>query len=149
MDSSLLGIKTSTSTSLFMPRPLQSGQKPNGALNENNLGSTFGTEKPHIGHVCLSDNNFSPLSVRIINKPCDQSNAVSIDSKIRVLFSFLTIILSTMMSMLCLLFLSKSLTSSIVVNSPSTRKREKPLIRILSKISFCVPFSSWMTGANN
>ena len=59
----------SGSTSLFTPKPLQSGQKPKGALKDNNLGSTFGTENPHIGHVCLSERTFSPSSVRITNKP--------------------------------------------------------------------------------
>ena len=34
-----------------MPKPLQSGQNPNGELKENNLGSSLGTENPHIGQV--------------------------------------------------------------------------------------------------
>ena len=41
------------SASLFTPKPLQSGQNPNGELKENSLGSSLGTEKPHIGQVCL------------------------------------------------------------------------------------------------
>ena len=34
-----------------MPKPLHSGQAPNGALNENNFGSNLGTEKPQILHA--------------------------------------------------------------------------------------------------
>ena len=59
MDSFGLGTSLRISTSLFIPKPLQSGQQPKGELKENNLGSTLGTEKPQIGHVCLSDNSFS------------------------------------------------------------------------------------------
>ena len=69
IDNSLFGIKMSGSTSLFIPKPLQSGQNPKGALKENNLGSTFGTENPHIGQVCLSESTLSPSSVKMTNKP--------------------------------------------------------------------------------
>ena len=65
MERFLSGIKISTSTSLLTPKPLQSGQNPKGALKENNLGSTFGTENPHIGQVCLSERILSPSSVKI------------------------------------------------------------------------------------
>ena len=41
-----------------MPKPLQSGQYPVGELNENNLGSTLGTEKPHLGQVKYARESF-------------------------------------------------------------------------------------------
>ena len=131
-----------TSASRFMPKPLQSGQKPKGELNENKRGSTLGTEKPHLGHVCLSDNNLSSSPVRIINKPLEKLSAVSIDSKTRLLTSGLIIKRSTTISMLCFLFFSKAGTSSSVMMVLSTLTRLKPSFLIFSKTSFCVPFSA-------
>ena len=130
------------SHSLFMPKPRQSGQKPKGELKENKRGSTLGTEKPHLGHVCLSDNNLSLSPFKIISKPLEKLRHVSIDSKTRLLTSGLTIKRSTTISILCFLFFSKAGTSSSVNIFPSTRTRLKPSFLILSKTSFCVPFSA-------
>ena len=114
MDNFGLGMSLRISASLFIPKPLQSGQHPKGELKENKRGSTLGTEKPQIGHVCLSDNNLSSLSVRMINKPLEKLIAVSMDSKTRERISGLIINLSTTISILCFLFFSKAGTSSIV-----------------------------------
>ena len=46
-----LGINKSIATSLLIPKPLQSGQYPIGALKENNLGSSSGILKSHIGQA--------------------------------------------------------------------------------------------------
>ena len=45
------GINKDRSTFCVIPSPLHSGQAPNGALNENNFGSSFGTEKPQTLHA--------------------------------------------------------------------------------------------------
>ena len=63
MESSGCGTNKLGSASLLIPKPLQSGQNPIGALKENSLGSNFGTENPHIGQVCLSDKTFSSISL--------------------------------------------------------------------------------------
>ena len=49
IESDSSGTKTSLDASRLIPKPLQSGQQPSGALKENNRGSNFGTEKPHSG----------------------------------------------------------------------------------------------------
>ena len=45
------GINKDRSTFCVIPSPLHSGQAPKGALNENNLGSSLGTETPHTLHA--------------------------------------------------------------------------------------------------
>ncbi len=62
MESSGLGTSNSKAASLLIPKPLQSGQNPIGALKEKSLGSNFGTENPHIGQVCRSERTFSSIS---------------------------------------------------------------------------------------
>ena len=44
------GINKSRLTSCFTPIPKQFVHAPKGELNENNLGSNFGIEKPQYGH---------------------------------------------------------------------------------------------------
>ena len=45
------GINKDRSTFCVIPSPLHSGQAPKGALNENILGYSLGTEKPHTLHA--------------------------------------------------------------------------------------------------
>ncbi len=62
---SQLGINKSSSTSFFIPKPRQSGQAPSGLLNENNLGSSLGTLKPHSGQAKCSENKASLPSLKL------------------------------------------------------------------------------------
>ena len=61
---SQLGINKSSSTSFFIPKPRQSGQAPNGLLNENKRGSNLGTEKPQIGQARCSLKSSSVFVVK-------------------------------------------------------------------------------------
>ena len=47
----LSGITKSTSIWSFIPKPLQSGQAPYGALKLNNLGSSSGRENSQCGQA--------------------------------------------------------------------------------------------------
>ena len=51
IDLSLSGISKSTDICFVIPKPLHVGQAPYGALKENILGSSSGSEKSQWGHA--------------------------------------------------------------------------------------------------
>ena len=74
------GTNNSSQASCLIDNPLQSGQHPRGALNENNLGSNVGTEKPHFAQEFFSDNKVSLSPSLITTNPLETSSADSIYS---------------------------------------------------------------------
>ena len=119
---SLLGTTRSSSILYFIPSPLHSGQAPQGALNENILGSRVGREKSHSGQAYVSLSSFlSPPTTSMITFPLPSLVAVSILSYSLLLISGLITNLSTTTSFVCFLFLSKVMSSDKSCSSPSIR----------------------------
>ena len=160
------------------PRPLQQSQAPYGALNENILGSISSRPTPCSGHENLveyvtrvsfcsakilpsgaappaadpaeavSDASFLGMKITL-QIPSPSLMAISRASAIRLLLSSLITILSTTISIVCLLFLARVISSSSRrFISPSTLTLVKPSRLILSKIALCSPLRPLMTGAS-
>ena len=108
-DCSGSGTSSSGSTSLRVPMPVQAGQEPNGALNENDRGSSSSMASGwSFGQASRSENRRSrcgsssgrSTKSRMISPPARPS-AVSTESVIRCLLLALAVSRSTTTSMVC------------------------------------------------
>src|SRR5699024_3364356 len=115
------------STAHFTPRPSQSVHAPNGALNENNLGSSSGKVNPQIGQEKFSEKCRSSPSITLISTlPCAFSNAIWSESDRRDSTPSRIPMRSTTTSISCFVFLFNTGTSSTSYISPSTITRANP-----------------------
>ena len=114
IDKSLLGTIISGSTTIFTPKPVQSGQAPFGLLKEKLGGSISPILMPQSGQAKFWLNTISslPTTSTIIIPPV-KAETVSTASLIRLFAPSFITILSTTISILCFLFLSSSIFSLI------------------------------------
>ena len=112
MLSFLSGIIRSISNSILYPRPRHLGQAPNGLLKEKLLGSISSILIPQSGQekLWLKFRSF-PSMVSTTRRPSASSSTVSIESERRFSIPGFTIRRSTTISMLCLIFLSRLISS--------------------------------------
>ncbi|KIR01176.1 hypothetical protein P261_02874 [Lachnospiraceae bacterium TWA4] len=129
------GIINFSSNSILNPRPAQTGHAPNGLLNEKLLGSTSSILTPQSGHekLWLKVKGSPPITSTIIN-PSARFNAFSTESVKRLSIPSLTTNRSMTISMLCLIFLSRTISSDNSYKFPSTRTRTYPLFFACSNI---------------
>ena len=140
----------SISNSILYPSPKHSGQAPKGLLNEKLLGSTSSMLILQSGHAKLSEKFIiSPPITSTIKSPSESAMTFSMESvSLRSTPSF-TAILSTMISILCLIFFSSLISSDKSYRFPSMRTRTYPLFFARSSTLACSPFLPRTTGANN
>jgi hypothetical protein len=130
------GTISSGSTSIRVPRPVQSGQAPHGELNEKLLGSSSSKDRSSYRHARCSEyirSRCGSVSGRSTKSrtttPPDRFSAVSTESVSRRLAVSLTESRSMITSMSCFSYFF-SVGSALVVASsrrmtvPSTRARE-------------------------
>ena len=127
---------SSGSTSIRVPRPVQSGQAPHGELNENDRGSSSSKDRSSYRQARCSENirsrcgSFSGRSTKSsTTTPPDRTSAVSTESVSRRRADSLTSSRSTTTSMSCFsYFFSAGRSPDTAVSSritvPSTRARE-------------------------
>ena len=127
-ESFLFGIIRSSSNSILYPIPAHTGQAPKGLLKEKDLGSSSATDIPQSGQAKLSEklSSFSP-DTSTSKRPSESFNTVSMESTRRVWISGFTTRRSTTISMLCLRFLSRVISSDRSYMLPSTLALTKPL----------------------
>ena len=144
------GIIRSTSNSLLNPRPVQHGHAPNGLLNEKLLGSISSMLIPQSGQEKLSENlSSSPPITSTFTSPSAILSTVSIESVSLFSIPGLTASLSTTISMLCFLFLSRLISSESSYMLPSMIARTNPLLLACSSSLTCSPFLPLTTGAKS
>ena len=139
-----------------VPRPLHSGQAPNGLLNENDRGSSSSVSIGwSLGQAIRSLNfssrpgSFAGRSTRSkTTSPPARLSAVSTESVSRRLLDALTASRSTTTSMVCFFCLSSLGGSSRVWISPLTRAREKPWVWSWRNSSMYSPLRPRITGAS-
>ena len=144
------GTTRSGSTSSCAPRPVQRGQAPCGELNEKTRGSSSASETPCSGHAKFSLKSIVShpcRSTSIATSPAARPAAVSIDCASRWRRSGFIASRSTTTSIVCLRFLSRTISSSSSRCSPSTLTRVKPSARSSSSTSLNSPLRSRTTGA--
>ena len=125
------GITKSISTSSLVPIPEQSGQAPNGELNENDLGSSSSNERLQSwqARCSLKTRSLSPPLASTksrITIPWAKRNAVSIESVKRDFDSAFAVSRSMTTSMLCFSCFFSFGASDSAITSPSMRAREYP-----------------------
>ena len=110
---------SSGSTSIRVPRPVQSGHAPHGELNENDRGSSSSNDKSSSRHARCSENirsrcgSSSARSTKSSSTtPPDRDSAVSTESVSLRRASGLTASRSTTTSMVCCSFLCRAGVSS-------------------------------------
>ena len=134
IDSVGSGTSRSGSISCCAPRPVHRGQAPCGELNEKIRGWSSGSETPCSGQANRSEKvSSSPSTTSITTSPSASATAVSIDCASRVRRSAFITSRSTTTSIVCLNFLSRTISSSSSRCSPSTFTRVKPSARRWSK----------------
>ena len=144
----LSGIIKSSSILYCIPNPLHSLHAPYGALNENILGSSSGSEKSQSGHAYFSLIKNSSFPTTSINTfPFDSLDAVSIDSYSLDLIPSFIISLSITTSILCFFVFDSSIFSDRSYSSPSILILTYPSFLYSSSKSLNVPFSPCITGA--
>ena len=137
------------SNSILYPSPKHSGQAPNGLLKEKLRGSISSTLIPQSGHEKLwLKFIFSPSKTSMTNSPSASSSAFSTESVRRFSIPSFTTSRSTTISILCLIFLSRLISSDSSYRFPSTITRTYPLFFALSNSFACVPFLPRTTGAS-
>ena len=143
------GTTRSGSTSSCAPRPVQRGQAPCGELKEKMRGSSSASETPCSGHAKFSLKSIvsSVSTTSIATSPAARPAAVSIDCASRWRRSGFITSRSTTTSIVCLRFLSRTISSSSSRCSPSTFTRVKPSARSSSSTSLNSPLRSRTTGA--
>ncbi len=155
IDRSGSGMISSSSTSIRMPRPVHSGQAPNGELNEKERGSSSSKEMSSYGQYrcseyirsrCGSSSGRSTKSSVII--PPARPSAVSIESVRRRLAEALTASRSTITSMVCFSCFLSTGGSASWITTPSTRARLYPLVCSSRNRSAYSPLRSRITGAS-
>ena len=108
----LSGIIKSSSNSILYPSPKHSGQAPNGLLKEKLLGSISSMLTPQSGQEKLWEKRSgSPPIISTIISPSAKSMTFSMESVRRFSMPSLTTRRSTMISILCLMFLSSGISS--------------------------------------
>ena len=126
------------SHSIFSPRPVHSGQAPNGLLKENRRGCKSGIEIPQSGQAFFwlknTSSSLSPTRRVTITIPLAFLRAISIESARRLRTSSLFTIRSTTISIVCFFCLSSLIASSSSAITPSIRARTKPEALASSKI---------------
>ena len=141
-----------SSTFSVNPIPLQTGHAPNGLLNEKVLGSSSSIPIPWSGQASFVENILSLLSSPVPScastRPSPSLMASSTASEILPCCPSLITILSMTISILCLLFFSSLISSSLIwYSSPSILTLVKPSRLILSMSFSCWPFLPLTTGA--
>ena len=119
IESFLFGITRLGSKSIFMPNPWQSGHAPKGLLNENMRGVNSIRFISHLGHAKFLLKIISSPLYSIRTRPFDSLRAVSIESAILDFDSGFIVSRSTIISILCLICLSSSISSSVPCILPS------------------------------
>ena len=120
----LSGIISSSSNSILKPSPKHSGQAPNGLLKEKLRGSTSSTLMPQSGQANPSDIiKFSPSITSISTRPDVRCRTFSMESVRRFSIPSFTTRRSTTISMLCLIFFSRTISSDRSYKLPSTITR--------------------------
>ena len=121
------GTSRSGSISSCAPRPVQRGQAPCGELKEKIRGCSSGSETPCSGQANFSLKSMvSPSTTSTATSPSASAAAVSTDCVSRWRRSGLSTSRSTTTSIVCLNFLSSTISSSSRRCSPSTLTRVKP-----------------------
>ena len=136
-----------TSTSWRMPIPPQASQAPKGLLNEKLLGVSSSNVMPQSGQPYLDEYIVSLPSISTATDPSASFIAVSTESVRRLEISGLTFNLSMTTYIVCLNFLSSSISSSNDLISPSTLTLAYPSFLSLSNKSLNSPFLPRTTGA--
>ena len=130
----LSGIIRSISNSILYPSPRQSGQAPKGLLKEKLLGSISSTLIPQSGQEKLWLKLWIfPSIVSTIRSPSARSSTVSMESESLFSIPGFTIRRSTTISILCLIFLSRLISSESSYRFPSICTRTYPLLFACSR----------------
>ena len=130
----LSGIIRSISNSILYPSPRQSGQAPKGLLKEKLLGSISSTLIPQSGQEKLWLKLWIfPSIVSTIRSPSARSRTVSTESESLFSIPGFTIRRSTTISILCLIFLSRLISSESSYRFPSICTRTYPLLFACSR----------------
>ncbi|MPM36322.1 hypothetical protein SDC9_82917 [bioreactor metagenome] len=119
-----------------------------GLLKENILGDISPKPIPqsvHANLVLMRSSSCPMTSMRTI--PLDISRAVSTESTSLFCIPSFTINLSITTSMLCFLFLSRLISSSNSMSSPSTLTLTYPSFLMFSRSFLWVPFAPLTIGA--
>ena len=144
------GIISSGSNSILYPRPAQTGQAPKGLLKEKLLGSISLMLIPQSGQAKFSENlKVSPPITSTSRSPSAMERIVSMESVILFSIPGLTTSRSTIMEMVCLMFLSNLISSESSYMFPSTITLTYPALEALSKTLACSPFLPCTTGARS
>ena len=140
-ESVLSGIIKSISNSCLYPRPLHSSQAPNGLLNEKDLGSISCILIPQSlqAKFWLKLSGFPPIT-STCKRPSESLKTVSILSVSLLSIPFFITNLSTTISILCFIFLSRFISSSSEYSLPSILTLEYPDFLADSKTFSCLPF---------
>ena len=118
------GIISSSENSILYPSPKHSGHAPNGLLNEKLLGSISSILIPQSGQEKLWLKFIdSPPITSTISNPSARCSTFSTESVSLFSIPGLTTSRSTMISILCLIFLSSVISSDSSYRFPSTRTR--------------------------
>ena len=150
MLSLLSGIIRSSSNSILYPSPKHSGHAPNGLLKEKLRGSISSILIPQSGQEKLWLKFIgSPSIISTIINPSARCSTFSIESVRRFSIPGFTTSRSTMISILCLMFLSNAISSDNSYRLPSTRTRTYPLFFALSRSFSWRPFLPRTTGARS
>ena len=129
---------SSGSTSILVPRPVQSGQAPQGELNENDRGSSSSNDRSSYRQARCSEyirSRFGSDSGRSTKSstttPPDRPSAVSTESVSRRLADSFTDSRSTITSIVCFSYFFSAgrfpdpvVASSSLIVTPSTLARE-------------------------
>ena len=113
-ESSSLGTTSSGIILRLAPKPLQDSQAPKGELKENILGESSSIPIPWSGQANFVEKVISsPSIIEIIIRPSVSFRAVSMESFSLLSIPSFIINLSIITSILCFLFLSRSMSSPI------------------------------------
>ena len=146
----LSGIIKSSSNSILYPSPRHSGQAPKGLLNEKLLGSISLMPIPQSGQEKLWLNVMgSPPITSTTKSPSANSSTFSMESARRRSIPAFTTRRSTTISILCLIFFSREISSVSSYRLPSIRTRTYPLLLARSNTLACSPLRPRTTGARS
>ncbi len=143
---------SSGSTAIFVPRPVQVGHAPKGALNEKVLGSiSLRTISCSFGQLrrSLKVRVFFSSTKSTITLPSASLSAVSTLSVILPWASAFTTSRSTTTEISCLKLFFRGFASVRVTVSPSTTARAYPCDCKEAKRSANSPFFCWTIGARS
>ena len=119
-----LGMIKSSANSILYPRPKQTGHAPKGLLKEKLLGSISSMLIPQSGQAKLWLKFIaSPPMISTVSRPSARLSTLSTESVRRFSIPGFTTRRSTIISMLCLIFLSRVISSDNSYRFPSMRTR--------------------------